>query len=93
MNKKDIAKQIQGKDTTTMREAIEVVDYLFETISNALQEGEDVKISGFGSFRVKTRKARQGRNPQTGEVVQIPEKKVIKFVPVKSLKESININS
>ena len=63
---------------------------LFETMAAILVAGEDIYIAAFGTFKVKTRKARKGRNPRTGESVDIPEKKVITFKAAKQLKAEVN---
>jgi integration host factor subunit alpha len=55
------------------------VDHIFETISEALEKGEDVKISGFGNFKVRQKHARKGRNPKTGEQIEISGRRVVKF--------------
>jgi nucleoid DNA-binding protein len=72
------------------RQAIEIVDSMLTTISRALENGERVVISGFGSFRVKPRKPRLGRNPQTGEGLMIPGGRRIVFRPSERLVDTIN---
>jgi DNA-binding protein HU-beta len=62
---------------------------MIEGIKASLKKGKRVTFSGFGSFEVKTRKARKGRNPKTGAVISIPKKKRIKFNPSKSFKDSL----
>jgi DNA-binding protein HU-beta len=62
---------------------------MIEGIKTSLKKGKRVTFSGFGSFEVKTRKARKGRNPKTGAVISIPKKKRIKFNPSKSFKDSL----
>ena len=63
----------------SQRHARHVVDFLFEQLTAALSKGEIVHLVGFGSFRFKTRRARQGRNPRTGQAVMVPAKRVIQF--------------
>lgn len=63
---------------------------IFATIETALCGGDQVAVHSFGTFSVKTRAARQGRNPRTGEPLAIPESRVVVFKPAKSLKESMN---
>ncbi len=75
------------------RQATEIVDCLFSAITRALADGERVLISGFGSFRVKPRKARMGRNPQTGDRLIIPAGKRITFRPSNLLVELVNHKS
>jgi integration host factor subunit beta len=67
-----------------------VVEEIFETIIQALNHGEKIELRGFGSFRVRQREARRGRNPKTGAPVEIPAKRVVYFKPGKELKELIN---
>ena len=74
----------------TQRQAEVVVQEVLDSIIEALQSGDRVELRGFGSFRMKDRKARVGRNPKTGETVQVPAKRVGHFRPGKNLKELIN---
>ena len=67
-----------------------VVETVFESIKNALMQGEKIEIRGFGNFRLKTRNPRKARNPKTGETVEVPGKKVLYFKVGKALKESLN---
>lgn len=67
-----------------------VLDEMNNMILDTLKKGEDVKISGFGTFVAHTRKARAGRNPKTGETVQVPETKVMKFKVSKEVKKDLN---
>ena len=66
-----------------------VVESLFESIVKALKSGDKLEVRGFGSFRIRERRARQGRNPKTGEKVNVPEKRVPYFKPSKELKDLI----
>lgn len=85
MNKAGLVEAVAAK-TATKKEAQEIVDTIWDTIKNSLKNQEDVAISGFGTFRVKQTKARMGRNPKTGETIQIPAKKKIAFRVSKELK-------
>jgi len=85
MNKADLIEAV-AKNTSTKKEAQQAVETIFETIKNSLKKKEPVAISGFGTFKVKETKARQGRNPKTGETIQIPAKKKIAFRASKELK-------
>ncbi len=85
MNKAQLVEAIAAQ-TATKKQAQEIVDTIWESIKNSLKKREDVAISGFGTFRVKQTKARQGRNPKTGETIQIPAKKKIAFRASKDLK-------
>ena len=84
MNRLDIIKAV-AKILSTKGEAIRVVETIFETIRLALNRDEKVVISNFGTFRVKTRQARQGRNPKTGQSVTVPPRKGIRFKASKNL--------
>ena len=85
MNKTGLIDIIAGK-TATKKEAQEIVDTVWDTIKGSLKKQEDVAISGFGTFKVKQTKARMGRNPKTGETIQIPAKKKVAFRVSKELK-------
>jgi DNA-binding protein HU-beta len=89
MNRKKLIDKISD-NFDTKKDASKAIDAVFSTIESALQKGEDFSLVGFGSFKVIKRKKRKGRNPQTGEEIIIPAKKVVKFIPGKKLKESIN---
>jgi len=88
MNKGDLVNEV-AKVTETKKEAAAAVDCVFQTIANTLKKKGTVTLVGFGTFKVTKRKARKGRNPQTGEAIKIKAKKVPKFVPGKSLKEAV----
>ena len=88
MNKAEIIDEI-AKILNTKKEAQAVVESLLKTISLALKKKEDVTLTGFGTFKVVKRGARNGRNPQTGEPIKIKASKKVKFIPGKALKESV----
>lgn len=90
MNKDDIIAKVAMKARLTKKDASSAVDAVFDTILNALNEGEEVRVAGFGSFEVKTHIARVGMNPITKEPIQIPEMKAIAFRAGKAAKEKIN---
>ena len=90
MYKKDFVRTIAEKTGGTLKGTNETVDVILETIEEILAAGDEVKLSGFGNFSVTERAAREGHNPQTGEVIQIPAKKAVKFKPSSTLKEAIN---
>ena len=73
--------------TISKKDAELIVNILFEDMSNALKEGDKIEIRGLGSFKVISRRARSGRNPKTGEKVEVPQKKAIFFKPGKELKD------
>jgi integration host factor subunit alpha len=72
------------------RDSAEIVDLLFESIKETLAEGEAVKISGFGNFVVREKKPRVGRNPQTGQDIEISARRVLSFKPSQVLKDQLN---
>jgi DNA-binding protein HU-beta len=90
MNKAELVERVAEATGKTKKEAGLVVDTVLQTISEALQNGEKVTLIGFGNFEVKERAARTGRNPQTGEEIQIEASKVPAFKPGKQLKELVN---
>lgn len=80
MLKKDFVKEVQGKiEGITIKETTELVDVVLDTLKDCLLEGEEVKLSGFGTFKTVEREARKGRNPKTGEEIDIPATKAPKF--------------
>jgi len=90
MIKADLINKIAQEMEISKQEAEAGVNLFFETIKSALQRGEEIELRGFGSFRFRTRGARSGRNPRTGEPVQVPPKRVLYFKPSKILKNMIN---
>ena len=90
MNKQDvIAKIVKDTDVTKVK-ATAMVDAFMEGIVKALKKGEPVSFVGFGTFKTAQRKARTGRNPQTGAAVKIPKRRVVRFVAGKALKAAVN---
>jgi len=89
MNKAELAEEVSGNTGLTKKVTQNVIDALIKAIGDTLSRGEKVTLVGFGTFQVASRKARRGVNPQTRETIQIPAKKVPKFVPGKTLKEKI----
>ena len=88
MNKADLIETI-SEVTNTKKEASEAVDCMIETITKALKKKDVVTLVGFGTFAVRKRKARNGRNPQTGEKIKIKARTVPIFRPGKALKEAV----
>ena len=88
MNKGDLINEV-SKVLKTKKDAKAAVDCVFSSITKALEKGESVSLVGFGTFKVAERKARKGRNPQTGEEIYIAASKVPKFVAGKALKEAV----
>jgi DNA-binding protein HU-beta len=89
MNKAELIDAVATKSDLTKQDSKKAVDALFETISNTLAKEEKIQLLGFGTFEVRERAERTGRNPQTGEEMTIPASKVPAFKPGKELKESI----
>ncbi len=90
MNKNDLIAVVAGKTGLSKADSASAVDSVFDAITEALTGGGDVRLVGFGTFSVTDRRATQGRNPRTGERIQIPASKQPKFKAGKSLKESVN---
>ena len=90
MNKNDIAEAVAEATDNSKADAAKAVDCVFETISAALKSGDSVQLIGFGSFSVADRAAREGRNPRTGETLQIAASKQPKFKAGKALKDAVN---
>jgi DNA-binding protein HU-beta len=88
MNKGDLVKEV-AKVASTKKEAQAALNCVFSTITKALKKKDTVTLIGFGTFKVSKRKARKGRNPQTGEEIKIKAKKVARFVPGKALKDAV----
>jgi len=89
MNKAELIGEVSSRVGPTKKETQKVIDVVTETIGDTLSKREKVTLVGFGTFQVVNRKARRGVNPQTGETIQIPAKKVPKFVPGKGLREKV----
>ena len=89
MNKAELINEIADKVGITKKDVGSVLDAVIGTIRDTLSRGERVILVGLGTFQVMQRKARRGVNPQTREIIQIPAKKVPKFVPGKSLRKAV----
>ena len=89
MNKADLIEQISKMTSATKADTERLLDAFVDTVSKNIKKKDGVKLVGFGTFVVSNRKARVGRNPQTGEEIQIPARKVPVFRPGKELKESV----
>lgn len=90
MTKTDLIDQIAKSTKTTKKDAGKVVDAFFTTVEKALAAGDKVQLVGFGTFEVRERKARKGRNPQSGVEIDIPATKVPAFKAGKGLKDSLS---
>jgi len=87
MTKKEIVVKIADESDIKQIDVKRVVQMTFDSIVDSLQKGETVELRNFGIFKVKSRKARLGRNPKTGDTVEIPEKKAVTFKPGLVMKE------
>ena len=93
MNKNDLVSAVADSSGLTKADAGRAVDAVFDSIASALKSGGDVRIVGFGTFAVKERAARVGRNPKTGEEIQIKAARVPGFKAGKLLKEAVEGNA
>lgn len=89
MNKADLIQSVSDRTTMTRKDVTMIVETMFEVISEALAEGEKVQLVGFGNFEIRERAARKGRNPQTGEVIDIAASRVPAFRAGKALREGV----
>jgi DNA-binding protein HU-beta len=89
MNKANLIEKVQDMLGGTKTQAEQVVNGIFDTITDSLKNGDDVSISGFGIFKSKMRAARTARNPKTGEAVNVPATQVVKFQVSKTLKDIV----
>lgn len=90
MTKADIIEQIYEKIGFSKKESSEIVELVFDTMKETLERGEKIKISGFGNFLVRAKRPRTGRNPQTGEEIEISARRVLTFRPSQVLKQALN---
>ena len=93
MTKADIVEQIYEKIGFSKKESSEIVELIFDTMKETLERGDKVKISGFGNFIVRQKRPRVGRNPQTGEEIEISARRVLTFRPSQVLKGILNDSS
>ena len=90
MNKQELTAQVAEKTGLTKGDAQKAIDAVLDTVTITLKSGSDVRILGFGTFSQTRREASTGRNPRTGETIQIPAYNQAKFKPGKALKDAIN---
>ena len=90
MTKADLVERVAREADMTKKDAEQLVEIIFDSITETLNKGGKIELRGFGSFRVRERNSRKGRNPKTGDSVAIPAKRVAYFKPGKELKELIN---
>ena len=89
LTKAQLAEVLFERIGLNKREAKDMVDAVFEQINQCLARGEDVKLSGFGNFQLRTKAPRPGRNPRTGEVIPIAARRVVTFHPSQKLKDQV----
>jgi integration host factor subunit alpha len=90
MTKADIIEGVYEKVGFSKKESAEIVELVFDTVKETLERGDKIKISGFGNFQVRHKKTRMGRNPQSGQPIQIPARRVLTFRPSQVLKSALN---
>ena len=89
MNKVELVNTLSAKTGQTKRAAEEMLDAVLDTIKDTVADGDKVTLVGFGTFAMTERSARRGRNPRTGDAIDIPAKKVPRFVPGKDFKDAV----
>src|ERR1700750_3491861 len=90
MTKADLVEEVTQLGDLTRRDGEVIVDTIFDSVIHALKTGDKIEIRGFGSFRIRQRKPRIGRNPKTGAKVEVPAKRVPYFKPSKELRDLVN---
>jgi len=93
VTKADLVDKVTALGDLTRRDGEIIVDTLFEAVIGALKGGDKIEIRGFGSFRTRQRNARVGRNPKTGDKVEVPAKRVPFFKPSKELRDTVNVKT
>lgn len=90
ITRKELAAILSEKTGFTVKESAEFLDRVFEILTETLERGEKIKIHGFGNFVVREKRARRGRNPKTGEALQISARRVVTFKPSPMLRKALN---
>ena len=90
LNRKELAAVLGEKGLFPASKSAKFVDLFFETLLEALEGGQEIKISGFGVFKVRAKAARKGRNPKTGDRIEIPARRVVSFKPSGVLRKALN---
>ena len=90
MTRTDLVHAVAGELDVPISRAGEAVDAVLHVIERGLQDGQEVRLAGFGTFAVSTRKATTGRNPRTGEVIAVPSTRSVKFRPGKPLRDAVS---
>lgn len=90
MNKAELIERVARDTGLTKADALRAIDALLDNVTKSLRKGEKVTLVGFGSFQTARRRARNGRNPQTGSLIKIAARRVPKFIPGKDLKDEVS---
>jgi integration host factor subunit alpha len=90
MTKADLIESVYLKTGFSKKESAEIVEKVFDLMKNTLEDGDKIKIAGFGNFVVKDKATRRGRNPQTGDEIEISSRRILTFKPSQVLKSAIN---
>ncbi len=90
MTKAELVEEVARSTQLTKKQAEAIVNTVFQTIVDSLKDGRKIELRGFGSFRIRRRGSRLGRNPKTGDRVEVPPKRIPYFKPGKELKELLN---
>ena len=90
MTKADIVETMYEKVGFSRKESADIVDLVFDLLKETLEKGDKIKISGFGNFVVREKRPRKGRNPQTGDEIQITARRVLTFKPSQVLRKALN---
>jgi integration host factor subunit beta len=90
MTKAELVEEVANESELTKKDAEVIVQTVLDSITESLQRGEKIELRGFGSFRIRKRSSRQGRNPKTGTGVSVPPKRVPYFKPGKEIKDLVN---
>ncbi|MCX7718202.1 MAG: HU family DNA-binding protein [Candidatus Sumerlaeaceae bacterium] len=93
MTKLEVATALRERTGISQRQAFDAVELFLNSVKDALKQGEKVSLVGFGTFYIKTKEARNGRNPRTGEKIRIPPKSIIVFKPGKEFRELVNVTT
>ena len=92
MTKADLIDEVSRLAELTRKDSEVIVETIFDSVVRSLRAGDKIEIRGFGSFRTRQRRPRVGRNPKTGERVEVPAKKIPFFKPSKELKDLVNVH-
>ena len=92
MTKADIVEKVSLMTYFTKKESAEIVESVFALVKSTLEDGKNLKIAGFGNFEVKEKAVRRGRNPQTGESIEIAARRIVVYKPSLTLRKFINEN-